>query len=244
MRAAAQTDPGRVRPSNEDCVLADANAGLLIVADGMGGHAAGEIASAMAVKSISAFLGAALVPGLPEAAEIRELLARAIDSASAEIHSLVARDPALRGMGTTLVVAVCQPECVTLGHVGDSRAYLIREGRIRRLTQDHSVVEQMVNAGQITPEEARRHHLRNIITRSLGFDASARPELQTLPWAGGDYLLLCTDGLTGMLEDEEIAGVFARPRADLAGVCAKLIALANARGGSDNVSAVVGLNES
>ncbi|HSW50922.1 MAG TPA: Stp1/IreP family PP2C-type Ser/Thr phosphatase [Bryobacteraceae bacterium] len=241
MKAAAATDRGRVRPANEDSVLADQQAGILIVADGMGGHAAGEVASDIAVRIIAGGLREALASGRAEE-DVPGLLRRVIGQANLAIRERGDCDPSLRGMGTTLAMAlVCQGR-LWLAHVGDSRVYQLRDGRIRRLTEDHSLVCQMVRAGQITPEEARKHHLRNVITRSLGFEANALPEIQEAEWAPGDYLLLCSDGLTNLIDDSEIAVVVNGRGPDLTAACRELIALANERGGADNISAVVALN--
>jgi protein phosphatase len=242
MKAAAGTDPGRVRSSNEDSVFADPEAGILIVADGMGGHAAGEVASELAVRTISQVLEEGLPPGAADTQEVIRLLRQSIDQANLAIQARAAQDRALRGMGTTVAIVVSRGEQLCVGHVGDSRVYLIAAGQLQRLTQDHSLVSQMVRAGQITPEQARTHHLRNVITRSLGFDTSAQPDLQVLRWAPGDCLVLCSDGLTNMLADEEIAGTVQEGTADLAATCGRLIALANERGGTDNVSVIVAQN--
>ena len=241
MRAAARTDPGRVRPANEDNVFADPEAGVLMVADGMGGHAAGEVASELAVRTISGILTGPEAAG-PAGVEAPQILRQAIQRANAAIRTRAAEDLASRGMGTTVALVLARDARLWLAHVGDSRVYLIRAGEIHRLTQDHSLVAQMVKAGQITAGEARKHHLRNVITRSLGFEAAVEPEIQTLEWIEGDYLLLCSDGLTGMLEDEEIARVVTAGGADLPAVCRDLIALANERGGTDNISVVVARN--
>ena len=242
MRAAAFTDPGRVRQSNEDSVFADQESGLLIVADGMGGHAAGEVASNLAIQIIAGCLRQPLPFGERPPEIAASLLSQAIDQANLAIRARAAQDPLLHGMGTTLVVAICRADSISLAHLGDSRAYLIRGGQIRQVTHDHSLVAQMVSAGEITEEEARKHPLRNLITRSLGSASSAQPDLQLLEWLPGDYLLMCSDGLTNMVEDEEIAGLFCAGGAALPQVCEQLIALANARGGNDNISVVVGWN--
>jgi protein phosphatase len=242
MRAAAFTDPGRVRQSNEDSVFADQETGLLIVADGMGGHAAGEIASGLAIQIITDFLRQPLPFGERQPEIAASLLSQAIDQANLAIRARAAQDPMLHGMGTTLVVAICRGASFSLAHLGDSRAYLIRGGQIRQVTEDHSLVAQMVKAGEITQEEARKHPLRNLITRSLGSASSAQPDLQLLEWLPGDYLLMCSDGLTNMVEDEEIASLFGAGGAGLPQACEQLIALANSRGGNDNISVVVGWN--
>ena len=241
MKTASATDRGRVRPANEDSVLADQDAGILIVADGMGGHAAGEVASDLAVRTISEGLREALAAG-PNETQLPGVLRQVIEHANLAIRGRAAEDLSLRGMGTTLAMALARGDRLWLAHVGDSRAYLLRDGQFRRLTEDHSLVSQMVKAGQITPEEARKHHLRNVITRSLGFEASAQAEISAVEWAPGDCLLLCSDGLTSMMDDSEIAEAVTAHGQDLPAICRELIALANERGGTDNISVVVALN--
>jgi protein phosphatase len=241
MKAAAATDRGRVRPANEDAVFVNAEAGILIVADGMGGHAAGEVASELAVRTISAELMQALGAGATEA-QVPDVLRQAIDQANAAIRERAAEDCSMRGMGTTLALALARGARLWLAHAGDSRVYLVRQGRIRLLTEDHSLVSQMVKAGQITAVEARKHHLRNVITRSLGFEPDSQAAMQALEWEPGDYLVLCSDGLTAFMEDHEIEAAITGAGDDLPAVCRDLIARANERGGTDNISVVIGLN--
>jgi protein phosphatase len=243
MKAAAMTDVGRVRPANEDSVFKDPEAGLLIVADGMGGHAAGEVASGIAAETIAAFLREKLPASGTLVLDAPRLLGEAVRRADTAVRERAAADPALHGMGTTAVVAICRDDEVALAHVGDSRAYMLHEGRLRRVTEDHSLVARMVAAGTITAAEARKHHLRNVITRSLGFEGNAEAEVQILEWVRGDLLLLCTDGLTGMAEDDEIQTVLAGHGVDVEAGARALIELANAHGGADNVSAVVAVHE-
>ncbi len=241
MKAACATDRGRVRPANEDAVFVDEAAGILMVADGMGGHAAGEVASGLAVRTISAELTLALTSGVTEA-QVSSLLRQAIERANTVIRERAAENYSMRGMGTTLAMALARGARLWLAHIGDSRAYLVRDGGIRRLTEDHSLVCQMVKAGQITAEEARKHHLRNVITRSLGFEPNPQIDIQSLEWAPGDYLVLCSDGLTTMLEDHEIEAAVAAAGEELQAACRGLVARANERGGADNISIVIGLN--
>jgi len=242
MTAAACTDRGRVRPANEDSILADPEAGILIVADGMGGHRAGEVASDIAVSAIHLSLKEALAGPDSTGVDVPGLLHRAIEHANQAIWSRAAGDWDLRGMGTTVVMVLSVAEPLWVAHVGDSRAYLARPGEFVRLTQDHSLVAQMVKAGEITPEEARTHPLRNVISRCLGTDTTVQPEIQRLAWAQGDTLDLCSDGLTGMLEDGEIEGVLRAAGDDLEAACRTLISLANERGGRDNISVIVARN--
>jgi len=234
MIAAAATDRGRVRANNEDSVFADAARGILIVADGMGGHLGGEVASRLAVEVISASLLSA-----PPHAEPSGLLAEALDAANLTIWQTAAIDSSLRGMGTTVAVALARAGDLWLAHAGDSRIYLFHEGQLRRLTRDHTLVERMVEAGELTAEQARVHPLRNVISRCLGTEPAVQPEIRRATWNQGDWVLLCSDGLTGMVEDEEIAQVLSDQEALPGVLCRRLIDLANERGGWDNISVVL-----
>jgi serine/threonine protein phosphatase PrpC len=240
MRAAAKTHVGKVRKRNEDYVLADLALGLLVVADGMGGHSGGEIASALAVETIVGLLRTTL-PGQEDPAEVEKLVREAVEKAGEAIKSRAAADAEARltDMGTTLVLALCRGTRISLAHMGDSRAYLIQRGAIRRLTRDHSLVSEMVESGEITPRRARRHPLRNVITRSLGGRGLALLDQRRVEWAPGDHLLLCSDGLTNMVEDEEILAMVERDHGDVELITERLVARANARGGKDNISVIL-----
>jgi serine/threonine protein phosphatase PrpC len=241
MKVAAKSDTGRVRTNNEDCLLVDEPLGLLVVADGMGGHAGGEVASAIAVSAIATYVKDHTAR--PEPADrTAVLLQTAIRTADEAIrtHARVRRE--LHGMGTTVVVALCQGEQVHIAHVGDSRAYLLRHGELRQLTEDHSVVAELIKAGHLTPRRARSHPLRHQITRSLG-GREAVADLHAITWQGGDYLLLCSDGLTTMLEDDQIAGLILQGGPDLQAACEALVARANAHGGVDNVTVILAYND-
>lgn len=238
MKIAAKSDIGNVRKNNEDAHLVDAQLGLLIVADGMGGHAGGEEASALAVEAIAAFVKEHL-SGAEGPEQIGQLLQGAIQRAHAEVRARAAANPALHERGTTVVVALCQGDTVHIAHVGDSRAYRLHRGEMRQLTEDHSVVAQLVKAGQLTPKEARRHPLRHRITRCLGSPDAAQPDLQCLAWEPGDYLLLCSDGLTNMVEDRNIQKLLLKGGEDVQASCEALVDLANASGGQDNITLIV-----
>ena len=233
----AKTDRGRLRPVNEDCVYASAAHGLLIVADGMGGHAGGEVASGIAVRVAARVLKDGL-PQAPAALPVmaRQLLIEACRQADAAIREREAADPALAGMGTTIVIAACRGRQVAVAHAGDSRAFLLHGGQLRRLTEDHTLVRRLVETGAISESAARLHNLRNVITRCLGGQEYLDPDVRLARWEPGDILLLCSDGLTGMLEDGEIESVLRERGADLAQCGQELIDLANERGGIDNIS--------
>jgi PPM family protein phosphatase len=237
MHVAAQSDPGCLRTTYEDCAWVNAALGLLIVADGMGGHAAGEVASAVAVEAIATYVQNHLPTG-EASAQPAALLQEALQTANATIRTQARTHRSFRGMGTTVVLALCHGAWVHLAHVGDSRAYLFHQGVLRQVTQDHTVVAQLLQAGQLTPRQARRHPLRHQLTRWLG-GREVVPEVQSVPWQPGDRLLLCSDGLTTMVADRHIAALL-RPRGtDLHAVCTALVARANAQGGEDNISVIL-----
>lgn len=245
IRSAAKTDKGRKRPQNEDALLRDDRLRLYAVADGVGGHEGGEIASARAVATLARVMQGAsaasddtppqgVAPG--DRAKL-SLLQAAFARANGEICDEAARVPGLAGMGTTLTAVLLRKDRALICHVGDSRAYLFRAGELRQLTDDHSVVAEQVRAGKITAEEAKRSPHRHVITRALGIDREVESDERTTPVREGDMLLLCTDGLTEMVDDAAIARVLAGSHP--AAAVDRLINLANERGGVDNITAVV-----
>jgi len=241
MKVAAQSDLGRVRTTNEDGLLTDERLGLLMVADGMGGHAGGEVASAMAIATIASSVQGQL-RGPEQCAPTAALLQAAIRAADEAIWTQARTHRKLRGMGTTVVLALCQGEQVHLAHVGDSRAYLLHGGRLRQLTEDHSVVAQLIKAGQLTPRQARAHRLRHQITRSVG-NGKAVAELRCVTWHPGDHLLLCSDGLTTMVADRHLQALLLQAGGDVQAACEALVARANAQGGEDNISVMLAQRE-
>jgi protein phosphatase len=222
------TDTGRQRSANEDSVFV--RAPIFVIADGMGGAQAGEVASK---TSVEAFEG-----GLPEGPPER-VLQQTIEGANRAIHRLARTDPNLNGMGTTTTAAILDPvgEEVAIGHVGDSRAYRLRRGKLERLTRDHSLVEEMRRKGQLTEAQAEDHPQRSIITRALGPEPEVEVDLQTVPAQAGDVFLICSDGLTSMLDDEHIERLLARATSMQNAVRA-LIDEANRAGGRDNISVI------
>jgi serine/threonine protein phosphatase PrpC len=237
MKVASMTDPGRVRKNNEDSLFVDGRLGLLIVADGMGGHNGGEVASRIAVDTISGLIAAQLATNGPE--NLDRMIRSAIAQADARIRAQADRDPALQDMGTTLVLALCRDSAIHLAHLGDSRAYLIRNGEIRQLTEDHSLMAQMLKDGQLAKQDAPNFRLRHVVTRSLGNRVVSEVEMATVEWRAGDYLLLCSDGLTNMLEDSELRSFIAAGGADIERSCREAIDRANQNGGKDNITAVL-----
>ena len=241
------TNVGRKRKHNEDALAWDVtDEGLFIVADGMGGHAAGEVASKITVDTVGEFIAATRQK--EEATwpfkynhELHfnsNRLAVAIEKANERVMAAVAAQPWLKGMGTTVVAGLLNGKILSLAHVGDSRAYLYRDGQLSRLTDDHSWVHEQVAAGILTEEEAKSHPLKNVVTRALGGGPSVSPDLQELNFEPGDVFLFCSDGLTTMLSDEEIHDAVAAEE-DPQTLCSNLVEIANEKGGVDNITVVV-----
>lgn len=238
--AAGSTDVGRVRESNEDSHFVDLRRGIFLVADGMGGHAAGEVASAIASSTVGESMAVAMDDGHRD----NQLMARlkhAFATAQERIDECCAEDPRTQGMGTTLTALVLTPDgTYRLGHIGDSRAYRMRNARLEQLTRDHTWVQREVDAGRVSPAEARRHKLAHVITRVLGAGSHDEPDLLSGTVQPGDLLLLATDGLCGMLGDDEIAAQLDPGlRRSLSHRVDALIAAANERGGTDNVTVIL-----
>ncbi len=232
MLVVAKTHCGNVRPINEDTYLVPENDGLVLVADGMGGHQAGEVASAMAAQSVR--LSAQKAAGKEISVKSAVTWVRRANKA---IYAAANEDVARKGMGTTLTYLYFMQGHAMLAHVGDSRCYLIREGEITQLTRDHSLVAELVRKGEITEEQAKVHPYRNIITRALGTDSTVAVDAQDVDIDATDVFLLCSDGLTNYVEDAELLRAIETlpPEA----VCDHLIGLALERGGHDNVTVVV-----
>jgi protein phosphatase len=222
------TDTGRQRRANEDSLLA--RSPLFVVADGMGGAQAGEVASRRAVESFK--------HGLDDPAEPEAALAELVRAANSRIHELSHSHAELAGMGTTLTAVYVGDEDVSIAHVGDSRAYCLRDGELLRLTDDHSLVDELMRQGRLTPEEAVEHPQRSVITRALGPEGVVDVDTRSFRARAGDVYLLCSDGLTTMLSEEQLAAVLrANPRLRDAGEA--LIAAANEAGGRDNITVVL-----
>ena len=224
-----RTDVGRVREGNEDSYLAEPP--LFAIADGMGGHSAGEVASETAVKVISD--GAGQV-----SSEDPRSLARLLNNANAAIYTKAQSDAALRGMGTTCTLLMAGEDSAHIAHVGDSRAYRLRDGELEQLTDDHTLVGRMVREGQISSEEAQHHPQRNVITNALGLDTDIAVDLREIEARPGDRLLLCSDGLSSMVSDSDIAAA-ANAAADPQEAAEALVDLALEAGGEDNITVLV-----
>jgi serine/threonine protein phosphatase PrpC len=231
-------DIGRHRSVNQDRVVTDEPAGVVVLADGMGGHNAGEVASEMAANYVCKSLTAWLASVKPTTASRRlpVKLDELIRKADWKIFEAASLNPTLRGMGTTIVVAVVRSSRVVIGHVGDSRAYLFRNGALLQLTQDHSVFERDLLMGRVSAEDRYRADSRSILTRAVGVTGDVVPEVKMHALQPWDRILVCSDGLTEMLPDREIERIM-KNRSSL--VADELVSQANAAGGKDNISVVV-----
>ena len=244
---AARTDAGLRRSQNEDSFCANPDLGLFVVADGMGGHAGGEVASELAVTEIqtviesTANLGPQDTWPVPFDATVEmdgNRLRAGFSMANSRIAQRVEKAEELRGMATTAVAALVRDNKAALAHVGDSRAYLLRGGQLTRLTADHSWVEEQIQAGMLTEAAAREHPWRNIVTRALSGADGLNVDVTELELEVGDRVLLCSDGLPTVVQDSEISNVVSAS-GDLQAVCDELVSRANAAGGPDNVTALV-----
>ena len=235
-----KTDPGRARANNEDAVAVDDNTQLCVLADGMGGYTAGEIASGMA----TAFIKSELARWLAEAGrqakikEIRRAMEICVDNANRSIFNASDSNPQYSGMGTTLVVGVFHGATLVLGHIGDSRCYRLRNSELSQITKDHSLLQEQIDAGLITQEQAASSSIKNLVTRALGVEDAVMLELNEHAVEVGDCYLMCSDGLSDMVDDAQIASILGGPipmeqKAD------SLVAAANEQGGRDNISVLL-----
>jgi len=241
-----KSDTGMVRDHNEDCFLVVPESGLAILADGMGGHLAGEVASAMAIDKVTHYLLNAFSASPADTAEATSdtsfesvKLAEAIKAANTAIHDASRSRPEQAGMGTTIVVVAFHDNKLTVAHVGDSRLYRYRNGELSQVTEDHSMVQELLRRGLMTPDEARTSLNRNLVTRALGIDPTVEVDVHEQPYEDGDLYLLCSDGLNDVLADEQIAAVLASHPGDMESAAQQLIADVNKHGGPDNVSIVL-----
>lgn len=240
MLVAGLTNQGMERARNEDSCFAvnDSNSALLVVADGMGGHRAGDVASQIAVSTAEKFWNQINDTAALNDEEARSVVKNIIIEANKQVLEEAGSFTEKRGMGTTLTVGLLYDRCLTVGHIGDSRAYLINDGQIQRLTSDHSLLEQLIQSGQVKPEEAKNHPKRHVLTRALGTSSEPEIDLFEKDIKPGSILVFCTDGLTSLVEDHEILTV-ASDKTDPQRQAESLIALANARGGFDNITVVI-----
>jgi serine/threonine protein phosphatase PrpC len=232
-RSHGATNPGRKRRRNEDAFVCEPP--LFAVADGMGGAQAGEIASSLAATALAGALNGEVAPADAEATVV-EL----IQEANRRVHQRATNDAAASGMGTTMTVALAgADDVVAIGHVGDSRAYLLRDGSLEQLTDDHSLVAELVRRGELSPEEAEVHPQRSVITRALGTDPDVDVDVFSVTGRSNDLFLLCSDGLSTMVDADAIAGIVAQHRFDLESATRALIKAANDSGGEDNITVVL-----
>jgi protein phosphatase len=243
----AVSDVGRKRKGNEDALFLNEEQRLFVVADGMGGHAAGEVASRVAVEAIAEFV--ALTGGNQEITWPFGLddsisyegnrLKTAVRHANSRVLEATRESAEYEGMATTVAAVLVDGDTANLAHVGDSRIYLFHDGKIEQLTRDHSWVNEQIETGAISPEQARSHPLRNVVTRALGGRADLVVDIQSRRMAAGDMLLLCSDGLTTMVADADIARILGESQGDVAKGAADLVNEANQRGGEDNITVVL-----
>jgi serine/threonine protein phosphatase PrpC len=226
-RSAATTDPGRRRRLNEDAYVCEPP--LFAVADGIGGAQAGEVASSLAAAALRDDAGGH---------GGRERVEALIQEANRRVYLRQAHDATVSGMGTTMTAALVEDAKVWIGHVGDSRAYLVRDGKLEQLTDDHSLVAELVRSGKLSPEEAGTHPHRSVVTRALGTDPSVDVDTFSVEARPGDLYLLCSDGLTSMVADAKILGEIERRRSDLGSAAKSLVRAANRGGGEDNITVV------
>ena len=236
----AAVDPGRARSNNEDSVALDNDVALAVLADGMGGYNAGEVASNMATSFIRNELGRWLREAHSHASdtEVRRAMDICVDNANRAIFNAANSNPQYAGMGTTLVVAVFRENRLLVGHVGDSRAYRLRGGRLQQITRDHSLLQEQIDAGLITPEQAAFSANKNLVTRAVGVEDTVLLETHQHDVQPGDTYLMCSDGLSDMLDDASI-GQLLLAHDSLAAACQALIDAANDAGGKDNISVVL-----
>ena len=232
------SDRGLRRELNEDAYAYAPEIDLFLVADGMGGHAAGEIASAIASEAVGAALRQGVDGGLG-AEDLGVVMRESFHQAHMSILNYSATKPETRGMGTTMTaLVICDDGVFRVGHIGDSRCYVLRDGELEQVSRDHTWVQREVDAGRLTPMGARRHHLSHVLTRALGADSLDEPDVYSGTLLPGDLVLLCSDGLTGMLTDRLLRRILTR-EAELHELVADLILGANERGGRDNITALL-----
>lgn len=241
----SQTNPGVVRSHNEDSVAHDASIGLVVLADGMGGYNAGEVASGIAVSVLSSEVGHHLKDARPEDLNDANeelglaLLRENVKKSNLSIFHAAQSQPQYAGMGTTIVTALFYDNRMAVAHIGDSRLYRLRDEELECLTRDHSLLQEQIDSGLISKDDARQSKNKNLVTRAVGIDADVEPELQMYDVRAGDVYLLCSDGLNDMVEDEDIAMTIQMLRNNLPLAATQLIQMANDNGGRDNISVIL-----
>ncbi|MDY0396327.1 Stp1/IreP family PP2C-type Ser/Thr phosphatase [Virgibacillus halophilus] len=238
MEGRFMTDTGKVRHHNEDAggvFRNDSSQVLVLIADGMGGHQAGDVASQMTADSMQEKWRHVCVNS---PAESEKWLGSVLKEINQDVFAYSLENEECRGMGTTIVTAVCSEEFITIGHVGDSRCYLYADGKLNQITEDHSLVNELVRSGEISKEDAKYHPRKNVVLKALGTEKLVKPDIQSIYWKKGDKLLLCSDGLTDKIDDDEMETYFMEFES-IDALGKKLIDTANDRGGEDNISLVI-----
>ncbi len=242
----SSTDPGMVRSHNEDSVASDAANGLVVLADGMGGYNAGEVASGMATTVIITEMQQMLANVQPHQVDQKtnkeiatQLVHEQVLKANTSIYQAAQSQPQYAGMGTTLIVCLFFDNRVLVAHIGDSRVYMLRAGEFKQVTRDHSLLQEQIDSGLITPEQAKHAQHKNLVTRALGIDPGVEPEIHEYPVKPGDIYLLCSDGLCDMVEDEDIGMTLQALGGNLTLCAQQLVQMANDNGGRDNVSVIL-----
>jgi len=236
------THPGMVRSHNEDSLAADAGIGLAVLADGMGGYNAGEVASGIAVELIRTEMKKALAKRKTEELDGKDaerLIEMHATRANSAIYQASQSQPQYSGMGTTLVVALWHDNQISVGHIGDSRLYRLREGALEQITRDHSLLQEQIDSGMITREQARHSQNKNLVTRAVGIDPEVETEVHTYAVEPGDVYLLCSDGLSDMVSDEDVQLTLSSLASNLPLAAEQLVQLANDSGGRDNISVIL-----
>ena len=246
LEVASCTDPGMVRSHNEDSIASDPANGLVVLADGMGGYNAGEVASGMATTVIVTEMQQILANLQPHQIDEKtneelgtRLVREQVLKANTSIYQASQSQPQYAGMGTTLIVCLFFDNRVLVAHIGDSRVYRLRESEFTQVTRDHSLLQEQIDSGLITPEQAKHAAHKNLVTRALGIDPSVEPEIHEYPVKPGDIYLLCSDGLCDMVEDEDIGMTLQAIGGNLKLAAQQLVQMANDNGGKDNVSVIL-----
>ena len=246
LEIASCTDPGMVRSHNEDSIASDPVNGLVVLADGMGGYNAGEVASGMATTVITTEMAQLLAKVKPFQLDeqtkkpvAEKLIRDQVIKANTSIYQAAQSQAQYAGMGTTLVVCLFYDNKISVGHLGDSRLYMLRDGKFSQVTRDHSLLQEQIDSGIITPEQAKHAQHKNLVTKALGIDPTVEPEIHEYPAKPGDVYLLCSDGLCDMVDDDDIGMTLQALGGNLKLAAQQLVQMANDNGGKDNVSVIL-----
>ena len=246
LEIASCTDPGMVRSHNEDSIASDPVNGLVVLADGMGGYNAGEDASGMATTVITTEMAQLLAKVKPFQLDeqtkkpvAEKLIRDQVIKANTSIYQAAQSQAQYAGMGTTLVVCLFYDNKISVGHLGDSRLYMLRDGKFSQVTRDHSLLQEQIDSGIITPEQAKHAQHKNLVTKALGIDPTVEPEIHEYPAKPGDVYLLCSDGLCDMVDDDDIGMTLQALGGNLKLAAQQLVQMANDNGGKDNVSVIL-----